>query len=94
MTKAKIKYSAKLASGHVVTRNSDRAYTHYWNVSGKGEAKGFSGSDGGFASSFELARKAVASTEARFRKHGGADVQFKSEIVEAEADAEDQSQAA
>lgn len=80
---AKIKYSAKLANGHVVTRNSDRAYTHFWRAHGRGEFKGYSGGDSGFSGSLELAMKAVASTISRIRKQGGADVQITSEIVEA-----------
>lgn len=89
MTKAKIRYSAKLASGHVVTRNSDRTYTHYWRAWGRGEARGYSGGDNGFSSSAELARKAVAATESRIRKDGGSDVVITSEIVEVQV-SEDQ----
>jgi hypothetical protein len=87
MAATRIKYSATLANGRTISRNSYREYSHFWAVSAKGEAKGFSGGDGGFARTLELASKAAASAEARYRKHGGADVQIKSEIVEVKAEA-------
>lgn len=84
---AKFRYSAKLASGHVVTRNSDHTYTHYWRAWGRGGAKQYSGGDCGFAGSYDLASKAIGSTFSRIRKHGGADVPVDSEIVEAKVEA-------
>ena len=81
------KYSATLSTGGVVSRNSHRTYTHYWRAWGRDEANGFSGGDGGFAGSAELATRAVASTISRLRKSGGHNAQFHSEIVEAKAEA-------
>jgi hypothetical protein len=47
------KYRATLRSGAVVTRKSDRIYTHYWRVVGNNN------SAGGFAGSEALAKKAA-----------------------------------
>jgi hypothetical protein len=47
------KYRATLRSGAVVTRKSDRTYTHYWHV------VGINNSAGGFAGSEALAKKAA-----------------------------------
>ena len=47
------KYRATLHSGAVVTRKSDRIYTHYWRV------VGINNSAGGFAGSEALAKKAA-----------------------------------
>ena len=47
------KYRATLRSGAVVTRKSDRIYTHYWRV------VGINNSAGGFAGSEALAKKAA-----------------------------------
>lgn len=77
----KIKYSATLANGHIVTRNSERTYSHYWLVSARAGANDFSGGDSGFARSRDLAVKAQASAISRYRKFGGPQVQIHSEIV-------------
>lgn len=77
------KYSATLANGITITRNSDRSYSHCWVVRGRGDANGFSGAATGFASSEAAATRAIASTISRMKKHGGLRAQFMTEIVEA-----------
>lgn len=65
----KISYNAKLASGYIVTRKSERAYTHYWRVWGRSEKdNGYSGGAGGFTGSEEQAKKSASSMVAKILK--------------------------
>jgi hypothetical protein len=79
----KTSYTATLTDGKVITRKSERTYTHYWRVIGIGETKGFAYRNGGFAGSLDLARKSKSSAEAYCRNNGGADVVITSDLVDA-----------
>jgi hypothetical protein len=76
----KTSYTATLSNGTVVTRKSERTYTHYWRVICQGD--GFSYAQGGFAGSLDLARKSKSSAEAYCNKHSRNAV-VTSDLVEA-----------
>lgn len=68
---AKIKYQATFADGAVLSRSSDRGYTHAWRIVRGAPVRGdYFHKDGftesGFSGSAALAQKAVAAQRGRF----------------------------
>jgi len=63
---AKTKYSATFSDGTVLTRSSDRTYTHAWRLIWTGgDLSKYAGTKG-FAASAELAHKAAAARLSSF----------------------------